>query len=563
MKKQLTAVLFALGSLAFAQNSDTYQKQALFSTSGYSFTGYGVNDCIVDGSASKMVGLLQADSGTKTGPLVLKADYNDGTTLSGKMYYPSSGTLGGNRILAIGGNYYMLAGYNSATALIKINGSTGAVMFSEYIATLFHCGQFGITPTDMVYDGSAYIYMVGNQSSTSQIWAAKFDLSGALQWIEGIGGHANYSISAQNIWYTNDTSIYIGGITTSNDTTFSNRGLMIQIDKNGTLINERAMRAYGVLSLSAFESFNVSRNGSYIYTVGSTHFPPDGIGATSIAKFDLSMNLVSQTLYDAHNPNGNYFWYDGNAKVRYTNSKMLVPGTDLIDGSGSIYPDQYVSAFFNLSTGFLNANVLEASHLNPSSHLGNIVSYPYPASNGYIYSLAWNPNSSTSVYYTKGSQNFGYTNNNVSPCDTSYHFVTESGLDVITFSLSASALFATTCTFVCNVSTPALTYTTSCFFCPPCQKTAGISETGFDDNHVSLYPNPGNGHISISYELHHISDLDINVVNSLGQRVYATKQKNIDKTILDYDLSFLEKGIYFIHITDNNNNQVVKKIMIQ
>ncbi len=82
------------------------------------------------------------------------------------------------------------------------------------------------------------------------------------------------------------------------------------------------------------------------------------------------------------------------------------------------------------------------------------------------------------------------------------------------------------------------------------------------DNSVSIYPNPSNGLFSMSSAVYATSELKISIVNLLGQPVYQTTEYMAEGTTT-FDLSSLDKGIYFATITDRNNNKTVKKIIIQ
>ncbi len=84
------------------------------------------------------------------------------------------------------------------------------------------------------------------------------------------------------------------------------------------------------------------------------------------------------------------------------------------------------------------------------------------------------------------------------------------------------------------------------------ERTSAISEVVSD---LSVYPNPSKDflHIDIS-EMNLSSELTVNVYSHLGKKVL--KKKFYGKDIIDLDIKSLEKGIYYIKLVDDSNNDV-------
>lgn len=91
--------------------------------------------------------------------------------------------------------------------------------------------------------------------------------------------------------------------------------------------------------------------------------------------------------------------------------------------------------------------------------------------------------------------------------------------------------------------------------------------TGMDNSYlgynINLFPNPTSGFINFAVALGHATDLTFEVRNTLGQVVFSKVENNFMNGIITHDLSGLTKGVYFVNITDNENNKTVKKIIIE
>ena len=80
---------------------------------------------------------------------------------------------------------------------------------------------------------------------------------------------------------------------------------------------------------------------------------------------------------------------------------------------------------------------------------------------------------------------------------------------------------------------------------------------------LSIYPNPGDGRISLEIETIRPVTADLRVVNLLGQTVYGESGLHIHgQTIISVDLSHLERGIYLLSL-NNADGVVHKRIIIQ
>jgi len=95
--------------------------------------------------------------------------------------------------------------------------------------------------------------------------------------------------------------------------------------------------------------------------------------------------------------------------------------------------------------------------------------------------------------------------------------------------------------------------------CSSISASFNFTLTGIFDNYkpveFSIYPNPNNGFIFLSFE--NISVTDIRVLNNLGEVVFISNKK-----ISSIDLSDKPKGVYFLLLTSKGQT-ISKKIILQ
>ncbi len=91
----------------------------------------------------------------------------------------------------------------------------------------------------------------------------------------------------------------------------------------------------------------------------------------------------------------------------------------------------------------------------------------------------------------------------------------------------------------------------------------GISESN-NHNEISIYPNPYSGSTQITYSLNKKSDINLEIYNTIGQRIETLVNTNQSAGKYNYQFSAKEKGfvagIYFIKITVDGKS-TMKKIV--
>lgn len=93
--------------------------------------------------------------------------------------------------------------------------------------------------------------------------------------------------------------------------------------------------------------------------------------------------------------------------------------------------------------------------------------------------------------------------------------------------------------------------------------TVGINDPLLPENQVEVYPNPGNDQISLRFELDAIaSNVDIRLVNTMGQVVANRQLKETQKEQIDFDIRQLPAGTYYAHVRTDEGVRT-KKFLIQ
>ena len=92
------------------------------------------------------------------------------------------------------------------------------------------------------------------------------------------------------------------------------------------------------------------------------------------------------------------------------------------------------------------------------------------------------------------------------------------------------------------------------------QAANGIEEERLAQS-VSISPNPASEVLSLSMNFEKNTDLTVNIVNNIGQKVLSKKIPNILRGSESLDLSRLNSGIYIVEITDGQT-RTNKKLVI-
>lgn len=92
--------------------------------------------------------------------------------------------------------------------------------------------------------------------------------------------------------------------------------------------------------------------------------------------------------------------------------------------------------------------------------------------------------------------------------------------------------------------------------------SVGINELA-SISQVSLFPNPSNSNISLTYTAKHETDLSVNVYDIAGKNVISTVSHNqVGENTIQIESSTLEAGVYFIELKDAVSSKKIKFIKL-
>lgn len=79
---------------------------------------------------------------------------------------------------------------------------------------------------------------------------------------------------------------------------------------------------------------------------------------------------------------------------------------------------------------------------------------------------------------------------------------------------------------------------------------------------VNAYPNPSTGIVNMNFKTEKNTDVNVSVLNMIGEQVCGTKFKNVSLFTHSFDFSYLPKGIYILNL-DYGVQHSTQKLVIQ
>ncbi len=278
---------------------------------------------------------------------------------------------------------------------------------------------------------------------------------------------------------------------------------------------------------STNQTLTVNSAGTYLVQVTDPQTGCTGLDSVSISQSFVSVDLGPDfalcdgftAMLDAGTTPSGYLWGDGSTSQTYN---VTQPGTytvQVTDAGGCIDEDTIVVTGRGLP----------------------VANFTSPASVPMLQSIAFTDQSGASV--TSWSWDFG--DGQTSTQQNPTHSYQAIGTFNVCLTVNDGFCSATRCQSV-QVGNP-----------------VGIADEIFV-NSVDVYPNPNNGSFSIGFDLPKALDLNIELYSITGQRMYANQINAVRMQTEDVNLEGqAAAGMYFLKITSDKGNEMIKKIIIE
>ena len=519
MKKRITIILFALTAINVSASTPTIQWQKSLGGSGndraYSIAQTNDGGYVVTGIATTADGDVTVNHGSNDFWLV-KLD--SAGTKKWQKSYGGSGNETPNSVIQTSDGGYLMAGSSSAAdGDVTKNYGTDDVWLvkTDSAGTLQWQKSYGGSGSEYALfvaqatDGN-YLFVGYSTSSDSDLtinhggydcWVVKTDTAGTILWKKTYGGSGNdFTKSVQP---TSDGGCIISGETSSSDgdITGSHGGTDLWLIKLDTAGTIKWQKVYGGSGSDGARFAEQTADGGYIAT-----------GYSNSTNGDVTGN------------HGNT-----DAWVLKTDSAGIIQWQKSLGGSNS---DDACVVHATTDGGYMVAAFTGSTDGDVTSNHG-----------GNDYWVVKLDSTSSPVW----QKTFGGTNNDRA---TSLQLTTDGGIVVSGYSSSTdvdvTGNHGSSDFWVVKLTRDSLL-------------TANTEHSSVNNQeNISIYPNPASAAFTISSEGRKIKE--ITVVNISGEIVYRSVIDNFQTRI---DLSKEAKGIYIIKITDNNNNETNKKIILQ
>jgi PKD repeat protein len=91
-------------------------------------------------------------------------------------------------------------------------------------------------------------------------------------------------------------------------------------------------------------------------------------------------------------------------------------------------------------------------------------------------------------------------------------------------------------------------------------ESAGINE--LFGGHFQLFPNPSDGQFQLMFHLNETKDIDVEIVNIIGDKVFASSFSDVKDQTIGFDLNHIATGVYFVTLK-SGEEMVTEKIVIK
>jgi hypothetical protein len=413
------------------------------------------------------------------------------------------------------------ASYNSFL-IVKIDPYGDTTWTKEYGNSLYSYSTGASNSIITTYDGN-YVFC-GSRMDTSNnrdAFLVKFETNGDTLWSRSYGG-ANFD-NANVVFQTSDSGLVITGVTQSYSTGAASDFYMIKTDRNGNFLWQQV---FGTTAVEDCVSGQTTLDGGFIMS-----------GRKS--------NMFHIVKTDA---NGAFQWqqtYSGTAGVCFI--KQLEDSTYLLTGAKSVAGLGYQGCLMKVSkTG---AFIWQKNYGGAADDW--FYTQPLILTDGSIVIAGQT---------MPGSVPFGLLIKTDSTGNQQWlrTYYKNTSFDNYFYDLKATADNGFIMSGFCFVTTsdPWVVKVDE-FGCEVANCSVGINELHPDsyrdsDDKLVLYPNPANSELTLQIENFNISDLQIEVINLLGepQKFQISNSK--------IDVSHFASGVYFVSVSADGKRWVEK-----
>lgn len=409
------------------------------------------------------------------------------------------------------GNVYVAGNLEGVRADVDPFGTHIFYPSGSFVAKYNTNGSFGwiaatgddrFTASGIVVDNGGNVFVAGSTSGLDRVEVHKYNSNGIESWSFNINGSANRTPHGNAIILDDENNFYITGTldgSTVGSLQITNGNMFIaKYDSSGNL-----QKAYG---FDVAEGNGLAYYDNHIYVVGNGEgdfdpLPPvaNYSGKSFVAKFTTNLELTWVRMFDG---GGNDF---------ALNTKDIA-----VDYQGNLF----VSGDFSDSIDF-----------NPTSPGGEIISTS--RNNGFLAS------------FTKDGD-FRGVHNLASTQDVSVEDVTvnSNGDIFLTGSFSGIADFD----FLSGAVNLTSAGSKDIFLTWYGNSWVGIANLNKIEKH-NIFPNPNTGSFTIQLEARTEDEIQVEVLNILGQSVYQTNpEKAIGQFSVSIELKDATSGIYLVRL---------------
>ena len=416
-----------------------------------------------------------------------------------------------------------------------------------------------------------------NNTGDDDLFVAKYDLNGILQWVKSASGSSTEKNASINIDAFGDIivtgrfdspTINFSGTTLTNTSSSLNSDFyIVKYNQAGNIVwAKNNGGAYDDVSASI--TTDISGN---IYITGNFESPSIALGSTT-----LTVSGTSDIFIVKYDVNGNVGW----AKREGGTSDDFGCGISTDANNNIIVTGYFFSPTINFGTGNLTKQGTYNTFLVKYSSSG-VALWATNQKSKYTnksYGVSTDANDniyitgdyySGNVYFgTDSLTNVGQNDIYVAKYDGSGNFIWAKGAGGLTadygYAINAQSngnVYVTGMFTSVTINFDTFTFNTTgnadVFVGKIGNSIIGIQEINSTHNIINVYPNPSNSHFRVNNLL---NTTQIQIFNINGELIYNSICK---QDYLNIDLSNQAKGIYFLKITDENFKIKQAKLVLQ